>query len=82
MKKLLSILLASAMFLSLAVPCFAEDITTGEKVVNESDTVETTVSESTEGIHEITSSSIPFYSGGALLGEIPLYFRRFCSLGG
>ena len=74
MKKLLSFLLASAMFLSLAVPCFAEDITTGEKAVNESDTVETTVSESTEGIHEITSSSIPFYSGGALLGEIPLYF--------
>ena len=30
--------------------------------------------ESAKGTHEITSSNIPFYSGGALLGELPLYF--------
>ncbi len=37
-------------------------------------TVETMDSESNEGTHEITSSNIPFYSGGAHIGDLPLYF--------
>ena len=30
--------------------------------------------ENAAGAHEITSSNIPYYAGGALLGELPLYF--------